>query len=50
MRLRLLVLIAPIWLAACGTTEKTVVINPPPNSTVVVSPDGDTKVIKHDGN
>jgi hypothetical protein len=50
MRFRLLILLTPIWLAACGTTEKTVVVNPPANSTVVVSPNGDTQVIKHDGN
>ena len=45
MRLKvLLTLIAPLVLAACGTTEKTVVINPPPGSTVVVPPSGDPHV------
>lgn len=39
MRLALLAaLIMPIFLAACGTTEKTVVVNPAPGQTVVVPP------------
>ena len=46
MRLRLLLAIAPMTLAAgCGTTEKTVVVTPPAGSTVVVTPSGDTKVV-----
>ena len=51
MRLRILIVLAPLFLAACGsTTEKTIVISPPANSTVVVAPNGDTQVIKHDSN
>jgi hypothetical protein len=40
MRLAILAaLIAPIFLAACGTTEeKTVVVTPAPGQTVVVPP------------
>jgi hypothetical protein len=39
-------LIAPFALTACGTTEKTVVVNAPPGSTVVVPGDGEnTRVI-----
>ena len=38
----LLLLVAPVALsvslAACGTTERTVVVNPAPGSTVVVPP------------
>lgn len=32
-------------LAACGTEEKTVVVNPPAGSTVVVPPNGDAHVV-----
>jgi hypothetical protein len=41
MRLAILAaLIAPIFLAACGTTEeRTVVVTPQPGQTVVVPPD-----------
>ncbi len=41
MRLVLIAaLIAPLFLAACGTTEeKTVVVQPAPGQTVVVPPD-----------
>ena len=46
MRLKfLLVLVAPFVLAACGTTEKTVVVNPPPGSTVVAPANGDAHVV-----
>jgi hypothetical protein len=39
MRLPILaVLLLPILLAACGTTERTVVVNPAPGQTVVVPP------------
>ncbi|MBX6321103.1 MAG: hypothetical protein IRY94_04680 [Rhodospirillaceae bacterium] len=48
MRVRVLMalaLLAPLALAACGgTTEKTVVVNPPPGSTVVVPDSGSTRV------
>jgi hypothetical protein len=50
MRFRTLLVLAPIFLMACGTTEKTVVVNPPPDSTTVVDPNGDTHVVKHDQN
>ena len=46
MRMKaLLVLIVPVLLAACGTTEKTVVVNPAPGSTVVVPANGDAHVV-----
>lgn len=47
MRLRMLIVLAPLFLAACGTTEKTVIVNPPPNSTVVVDPNGDAHTVQH---
>lgn len=31
-------------LCACGTESKTVVVNPPPGSTVVVPPNGNAQV------
>ena len=37
-------LLAPLGLAACGSEEKTVVVNPPSNATVVVPPGGATRV------
>jgi hypothetical protein len=46
--MRLIRYIAPLALlavAACGTTEKTVVVNPPAGSTVVVPPDGHARVV-----
>jgi uncharacterized lipoprotein YajG len=36
---------ALLLLAACGTTHKTVVVNPPSDSSVIVKPNGDTKVV-----
>ncbi len=46
MRLTILgVLVACGLLAACGTEEKTVVVNPPAGSTVVVPPNGDAHVV-----
>ncbi len=47
MHIRTLLVLAPLFLAACGTTEKTVVVNPPPNSTTVVDSNGDAHVVKH---
>jgi hypothetical protein len=47
MRFRAAILLVPLFLAACGTTEKTVVVNPPPDSTTVVDSNGDTHVVKH---
>lgn len=41
MRPAIAVLLACLALAACGGTEhKTVVVNPPPNTTTVVDRDG----------
>jgi len=37
--------LAPLALAACGSTERTVVVNAPPGSTVVVPSDGNTRVV-----
>jgi hypothetical protein len=48
MRYSRLILLAPLFLMACGTTERTVVVNPPPDSTVVVDHDGDAHVVNHD--
>ena len=46
MRLTLIsILLACGALAACGTEEKTVVVNPPAGSTVVVPPNGDARVV-----
>jgi uncharacterized lipoprotein YajG len=41
----LILALGALLLAACGTTERTVVVTPTPGSTVVVPPDGDTRVI-----
>ena len=41
----ILFLLAPLVLAACGTEEKTVVVNPPAGSTVVVPASGDVHVV-----
>jgi hypothetical protein len=42
--LRILIVLAPLFLAACGSTEKTVVVNPPDDSTTVVDHNGHTVV------
>ena len=49
MRASLIVLsLSALFLSACGTThEKTVVVNPPPDSTTVVHSNGDTTVTPH---
>jgi len=41
----ILVPLTAVLLTACGTTEKTVVVQPAAGSTVVVPPNGDPKVI-----
>ena len=46
--IRILIVLAPLFLAACGSTEKTVVVNPPADSTTVVHANGDTTVVHHD--
>jgi hypothetical protein len=38
-----------LMLSACGTTEKTVVVQPAAGSTVVVPPNGDPKVVPPNG-
>jgi len=46
--MRLIRYLAPLALlavAACGTTEKTVVVTPPAGSTVVVPPHGAAQVV-----
>ena len=46
MRPAVAILLACLALAACGSTErKTVIINPPPDSTTVIDRDGDARVI-----
>jgi hypothetical protein len=45
MRPAIAVILACLALAACGSTEhKTVIVNPPPNSTTTVDRDGNTHV------
>jgi len=39
---------AGVTLAACGGTErKTVIVNPPPDSTTVIDKNGDAHVVEH---
>jgi hypothetical protein len=46
MRPAVALLLACLALAACGSTErKTVIVNPPPNSTTMVDRDGNAHVI-----
>ena len=45
MRVSLAILFAALTLAACGSTEKTVVVTPPPGSTTVVDKNGDAHVV-----
>jgi len=48
MRPILAVLLTCLSLAACGGTErKTVIVNPPPNSTTVIDKNGDAHVVEH---
>jgi len=45
MSLRIAVLLVPLLLTACGSTDrKTVIVNPPPDSTTTVDKDGNTHV------
>jgi len=49
MRAPIMVVLASLMLAACGSTEhKTVVIAPPAGSTTVVDKNGDAHVIRPD--
>jgi len=43
--IRLIAPLAFLALAACGTTEKTVIVAPPAGSTVVVPPHGAPEVV-----
>jgi hypothetical protein len=43
----ILVPLSLLMLSACGTTEKTVVVQPAAGSTVVVPPNGDAKVVQN---
>ena len=45
MRSAIVVFLACLTLAACGSSRKTVIVNPPPDSTTVVDRDGETRVI-----
>lgn len=45
MRPAIVVFLACLTLAACGSSRKTVIVNPPPDSTTVVDRDGNTRVI-----
>lgn len=47
MRPVIAVFLSCLALAACGSTHKTVVVNPPPDSTTVIDKNGDTHVIEH---
>jgi hypothetical protein len=46
-RLLPLMLLMPLVLAACGTTKKTTIVNAPPDTPVIVQPNGDV-VVKPD--
>ncbi len=46
----LLSLAVSLLLAACGTTDRTVVVNPPAGSTVVVPQDGHVRVVPDNSN
>jgi hypothetical protein len=49
MRAPIVIVLASLTLAACGSTEhKTVVVAPPAGSTTVVDQNGDARVIEHD--
>jgi len=48
MRAAIAVALVCLSLAACGGTErKTVIVNPPPNSTTVIDKNGDAHVVEH---
>ena len=48
MRPAIAIVLMCLSLAACGSTErKTVIVNPPPNSTTVIDKNGDTHVVEH---
>ena len=48
MRPAIAIVLVCLSLAACGgTTRKTVIVNPPADSTTVIDKNGDTHVIEH---
>ena len=48
MRPVIAVILTCLALAACGTTvHKTVIVNPPANSTTVIDRNGDAHVVEH---
>ena len=48
MRPMIAVILTCLALAACGTTErKTVIVNPPADSTTVIDRDGNAHVVEH---
>jgi uncharacterized lipoprotein YajG len=48
MRAPIVIVLASLMLAACGTSHKTVVVAPPAGSTTVVDQNGDARVIERD--
>lgn len=46
MRAPIVLALAALVLAGCGSTEKTVVVTPPAGSTTVVGPDGNAHVVE----
>lgn len=50
MRIVPVSILACLALGACGSTHKTVVVNPPPHSVVVVDSNGQTHVIRQEDN
>jgi len=47
MRPMIAIFLTCLALAACGSTHKTVIVNPPPDSTTVIDKNGYAHVIEH---
>jgi hypothetical protein len=48
MRPAIAIVLVCLSLAACGGSErKTVIVNPPPDSTTVIDKNGDAHVVEH---
>ena len=47
MRPAIAVVLICLSLAACGSDRKTVIVNPPADSTTVIDKNGDAHVIEH---
>jgi hypothetical protein len=47
MRSAIAVVFVCLALASCGSSRKTVVVNPPPDSTTVIDRNGDTHIVEH---